>query len=137
MSNRATPIINGSNVNVIREQIRKKNGFSPFLTTIEDAGAVITDHDVFPYPRYFQGVPTSDVPIVAEREAGFRKVNNACYQLNLSPQFDNPFPYNYPNHCFQAPCSTVHPCFPELVDRYKSNSEFDIILNRNCIAQYR
>lgn len=137
MSNPETPIINNHNVNVIREQILKKNSTQPFLTTIKDAGSVITDHDVFPYPRYFQGIPTSEFPIISEREAGFRPVNNACYQLNLSPNFDNPFPYNYPNHCFQAPCSTVHPCYPELVDRYKSNAEFELILNRNCPVQYR
>jgi hypothetical protein len=138
MSNPKTQLVNANNINSIRSQINKKNSSRVFLPTIYDSGKVITDHDHFPYSRYFQGVPTSYEPIVDEREAGFRKVNNSCYQLNPKPPFDdNPFPYNYPNHCFQTACSTVYPCYPELVDIYSKRGEFDLILNRNCVIQYR
>ena len=138
MSNPKTPIINDSNINHVRSQIKAKNSPYIYYSTIADSETTITDHDHFPYTRYFQGVSESPEAIVGEREAGFRKVNNSCYNLNPKPPFDtNPYPYNYPNHCFQSACSTVHPCYPELVDIYSKREEFDLILNRNCIIQYR
>jgi len=137
MSNPLTPFINNNNVNNIRKQIHLNNDTSPFLATLKDSYGVLTDHDVFPYTRYFQGVPEYTSPIVAEREAGFRPVNNHCYNLSIPNEFDPENKANYPDHCFQAPCSTVYPCYPELADFYKNRKELDLILNKNCVIQYR
>lgn len=138
MSNPKTPIINNLNIDHVRNQIQYKNSPHILYPTILNSEEVITDHDHFPYTRYYQGVPESTEPIIQEREAGFRKVNNSCYNLNPKPPFDkNPYPYNYPNHCFQTACSSTHPCYPELVDIYSKREEFDLILNRNCVIQYR
>ena len=62
-----TRIINEHNLNNIRKQIELKKSDKPFLATSVDGTGVVTDYDVFPYPRYFRGVATSSVPIVAER----------------------------------------------------------------------
>ena len=87
--------INKSNINSIREQIKRKKGDKPYFATQKEAMSVTTDYDVFPYPRYFRGVATSSEPIVAEREAGYRDRHDNCYVPN--PTID-----------FQPPCVVHH-----------------------------
>ena len=132
MNDNFTQNINSSNVNHVREQIAKKSGFLPYLATKKEASNILTDYDVFPYPRYFRGVPTSSVPIVAEREAGWRPRHDDCYKV-LQP----PSKINYPNHCYQAACSTVYPCYPEYLTKYADRELLNVILNKACIPQYR
>ena len=132
MSDNFTQYINSSNVNHVRRQIAKKNGSAPYLATKKEASDILTDYDVFPYPRYFRGVPTSSVPIVAEREAGWRPRHDDCYKV-LQP----PSKINYPNHCYQAACSTVYPCYPEYLTKYADKELLNVILNKACISQYR
>ena len=132
MNDNFTQNINSSNVNHVRRQIAKKNGSAPYLATKKEASDILTDYDVFPYPRYFRGVPTSSVPIVAEREAGWRPRHDDCYKV-LQP----PSKINYPNHCYQAACSTVYPCYPEYLTKYADKELLNVILNKACISQYR
>jgi len=87
--------INMSNVDNIREQIKRKKGWNPYFATQKEAMSVTTDYDVFPYPRYFRGIATSSEPIVAEREAGYRNRHDDCYIPN--PTID-----------FQPPCVVHH-----------------------------
>ena len=104
--NNLTQNINEHNLNSIRKQIELKKGYKPFLATSVDSTGVVTDYDVFPYPRYFRGVPTSDKPIVAEREAGWRQRNPGCYRPNVSTvTVSNPIPHLD----FQAPDNMVIP----------------------------
>lgn len=132
MNDNFTQNINSSNVNHVREQIAKKSGFLPYLATKKEASNILTDYDVFPYPRYFRGVPTSSVPIVAEREAGWRPRHDDCYKV-LQP----PSEPSYPNHCYQAPCSTTYPCYPEYLAKYADRELLNTILNKACTVQYR
>jgi len=132
MNDNFTQYINSSNVNHVRRQIAKKSGFSPYLATKQEASDILTDYDVFPYPRYFRGVPTSSVPIVAEREAGWRPRHDDCYKV-LQP----PVEANYPNHCFSSACSTVYPCYPEYLTKYADRELLNVILNKACVPQYR
>ena len=98
--------INEHNLNSIKKQIELKKGNKPFLATTEHATGVITDHDVFPYPRYFRGIAISNIPVVAEREAGWRNRNNDCRSLNIrSVNIEDPIPSIY----FQTPANTVIP----------------------------
>ena len=76
---------NYSNIQNIRNQIELKKSPIPFYATSQDALSVITDYDTFPYPRYFRGVPASIVPIVAEREAGWRPVHPEAYANTNKP----------------------------------------------------
>lgn len=124
--------INRSNVDHVRRQIAIKNDCSrPYSATIAQSAQVLTDYDVFPYPRWYRGVPTSDKPIVAEREAGWRPRRDECYQNRMCVGEQK----EYPNHYFQAPCSTVFPCCPKklLFDREAEN----LLINKNCIVKYR
>jgi hypothetical protein len=125
-----TDELNVRNINYIRQQIAEKKRSSPYRTTIVQAGGVVTDYDEFPYRRYFRGVAESTVPIVAEREAGWRPRHDNCYSVN-KPAVREPNPY--PNHCFSAACSTVFPCYMS-----ENAGDADTIrLNRSCISQYR
>lgn len=126
MYNQARRMINIENV---REQINRKNRPEPYFATVDHSDQSWTDHDVFPYPRYFRGVPESSVPIVAEREAGWMLRNDAYYKAsNISDILESP----YPNHCFQSACTTVRPCNPK-----PGSNESHEIYNASCNVQYR
>jgi len=132
MSSSETPYINDINVTNIKEQILQKQKSTPYYATTKESTSVLTDYDTFPYPRYFRGVPRSTKPIIAEREAGWRPRHDKCYHVD--PPCTVPQPY--PNHCFQAPCSTVYPCYPEYLTKYSDKEALDLILNNTCTIQY-
>lgn len=135
MASNLTPLLNNNNINNIRRQIELKKGSDPYHTTVAQAPQVLTDYDTFPYPRYFRGVPESDVPIVAEREAGWRPRHDNCYKVT-EPVGLPAYP-EYPNNCFQSACSTVFPCYPEYASRYTDLEAMHLVLNNKCIVQYR
>lgn len=134
MNRDITPLLNEHNVKNIREQIHAKKMSTPYYATANQAKEVVTDYDTFPYPRYFRGVARSSVPIVAEREAGWRPRHDNCYKVNEPANLPGA---PYPNNCFQAPCSTVYPCYPEYLTKYSDKEALDLILNKTCIVQYR
>lgn len=77
----SSQIINNNNVDRVRKMIYEKEfNCKPFYATIGNSESIVTDYDVFPYPRWFRGVYNSDRPVVAEREAGFRQRNDNCYR---------------------------------------------------------
>ncbi len=78
-----------NNVMNVREQINKKKGMNPYFATADDVVEVVTDQDTFPYPRMFRGVPESSVPIVYERETGWRDRHDDAYRSNLEPNLEN------------------------------------------------
>ncbi len=121
-----------NNLNNIRSFILKKKSSLPYLSTLEDAKTVITDMDHFPYTRFYRGSYLSSMPSVFEREAGWRPIHNKCYSINL-PKPIAP----YPNHCFQMPCSTEMPCYPQLNERIADRDAISLESNRTCIVQYR
>jgi len=86
MANNFTPYINDDNVSNIRSQIMMKKGSDPYYATASQAKSVTTDYDTFPYPRWFRGIPSSTVPIVAEREAGWRPRHDSCYTIKYLNQ---------------------------------------------------
>jgi hypothetical protein len=57
-----------------------------------------------------------------------------CYRVIEPDNIPRP---NLPNNCFQAPCSTVYPCYPEYLTKYSDKEALDLILNKTCIVQYR
>ena len=129
---RLTPFVNEKNINNVRKQIADKASYNPYYATVQQASEVLTDYDTFPYPRWWRGVPESSQPVVAEREAGWRPRHDSCYCIT-SPQN----PGLYPNHCFEAPCSTVFPCYPEYLQKFSDREALNVILNKACIVQYR
>jgi hypothetical protein len=128
-----TPEINLRNVQNIRYQILKKSKSFPYYATIETATSVLTDKDSFPYTRSWRGEHESTVPIVLEREAGWRPRHDKCYKVQ--PSIDTVS--SYPDHCFEAPCSTVFPCYPKYLKKHSDKEAMAVLLNKACIVQYR
>jgi hypothetical protein len=126
--------MNKTNVDAVRQRIAMKNSGKPVFFTTEDTKSVTTDYDTFPYPRWFRGRYNSSAPIVAEREAGFRQRYDSCYALDDTCEDVNT---PYPNHCFEAPCSTVYPCYPAYLAKYSDKELLDILLNKACIVAHR
>jgi hypothetical protein len=134
MNDQYTPKINSSNVNSIRHQIAQKTGDIPFHATGNYASQVITDYDNFPYNRWWRGVPDSEIPIIAEREAGVRRHKNQCYkiqtnQVTLTEQ--------YPNHAFSTGNNVSFPSYPEYLTKYSDKALMETILNKACIPLKR
>lgn len=123
-----------SNVENIRRQIAKKQGSEPYWSVEDNALNALTDYDVFPYTKWFRGNYKSTEPIVAEREAGYRKRQDNCYKIT-NPE--TPANINYPNHCFEVPCSTVFPCYPKYAQRMLDRDAMNVAINKSCVTQYR
>ena len=132
MANKYTPLWNYINILSVQEQILRKRNHIPHLATISDSEKVITDYDTFPYPRYFRGIPQSSVPIVAEREAGWRPRND-YYRNNQKIMLND----NYPAHFFEAPCSTVFPLTSKNTHRLSTIEKLLDNANNSCVVQYR
>ena len=129
-----TQQINLRNVENIRYQISKKTESFPYYATLETATSVLTDKDTFPYQRAWRGEPHSTHPIVAEREAGWRPRHDKCYKVQPSV---NDMISSYPDHCFEAPCSTVFPCYPKYLEKHSDKEAMALLLNKACTVQYR
>ena len=126
-------IINKRNITNLQYQINVKKGSDPYFSTIQTNTNVITDYDTFPYTRYFRGVAESTVPIVAEREAGWRPRNEDCYNSYYVRAEKQKKHHNIvmPRNYFQPACSTMYP-------RYVSETDLgEIRLNENCVISYR
>ena len=68
-----------SNVENIKEQINRKKDINPYFSTKENIKGIITDHDHFPYRRFYRGKAELDKAVVIDREAGWRYVDkNVC-----------------------------------------------------------
>lgn len=62
----------------------------------------------FPYPDWFRGEYMSNLPIVVEREAGFRP------RLEREPGYwKGSTGHAYPQNCFRGSAKTRYPCYPE------------------------
>ena len=119
-------------INYVRSQIGKKLQDTPYFSTENNIQNISTDYDTFPYPRWFRGQYKSSNPIVAERVTGWRPRRDACYQI-ISPPEEN----EIPNHCFEAACSTVYPCYPSYLQKISDRDALNVALNNACIVQYR
>jgi hypothetical protein len=117
--------INKENILNIRKQILKKNSNTPYYCTQNEVINIITDQDHFPYTRYYRGIVGITKPVVFEREAGFRDVNNNCYSTKT-----NIPPITRPVYCYQSACSTIYPCFNN------ESNQNDINFSKNCTTQY-
>jgi hypothetical protein len=127
-----TTKINHDNIEFIKKSIEKKIGDNPYFANKNSARKIITDMDHHPYHRWYRGVYYFPEPIVMEREAGWRKIENNCYELAIKRE-----PDIQPNHCFEAPCSTTFPCYPEYLVKYADKDALNVMINKACISQYR
>jgi hypothetical protein len=107
--------------------LKKTNYDKSFYANNNTVKNIITDMDDFAYDRFYRGVYQLNKPVIMEREAGYRLVENNCYKILQT------YKAEYPRHCFEAPCSTIYPCFPDYLRRGSDKEKLDIFLNRNCV----
>lgn len=124
--------MNNMNVNNVRTQIQMKKHHTPYYATRNEVSDVITDYDSFPYTRWWRGVTGLSKPVVIEREAGYRPRHDDCYRVQ-KPQTQR----LDPNHCFEAACSTVYPCYPQYLRKFADRDALNVMLNNACIVGYR
>lgn len=123
--------ITTNNVNYIQEQIAKKLNYNnAYYATDNIVMNAINDMDHFPYKRFYRGVYYEDKPVTFEREAGFRERHDPCYTPYIPSEVTT-----YPKHCFEAPCSTVYPCYPDYLRKYADKQEMEVLLNRTCVVK--
>jgi hypothetical protein len=123
---------NDLSISAVRHMIAKKNSDTPFLANGSMVKNSVTDMDHHPYTRWYRGVYYYPEPIVAEREAGWRPLRDSCYDLVVPVE-----PDESPALCYEAPCSTTFPCFPNLTTRYNDREVLRHTINDMCIVQYR
>jgi hypothetical protein len=56
--------IMSSNINNVHAQISRKKGSNPYYATLKLGDEVITDYDIWPYTRWYRGIPEASFPIV-------------------------------------------------------------------------
>lgn len=90
---------------IVRQQIEQMtNSDRPYFPNPESIYQVRTDITQWPYQRYFRGKPTSDLPHVWDREAGYNHIK----PVQLIPSF-TPQPLPTKPIVFQPACSTIFP----------------------------
>jgi len=94
--------INSNNYQIVANHIRNKLNYNrPYYATDT---MPVTDMDHLPYRRFFRGVYSEPQPVIFEREAGFRPLNEGCYLKKVIPVI-------VPNQvCWEYPCSNIKPC---------------------------
>lgn len=108
------------NKNIVQMQIQSKLASNrAYFPDRKEIYHVDSGIDLWPYPKMFQGSPSTSVPKVWDRQAGYQKITSA----KSSP----PKPKaHYSDACFQPPCNTLFPC--------EKNKNF-LPLQTNCVFQ--
>jgi hypothetical protein len=122
--NDLTPELNKQSIESVRAQINGKLSSEPYFANSNTVKTSVTDMDHHPYTRWFRGVYYYPDPIVMEREAGWRPINNTCYN-NVAPMVKDP----EPNWCYEVPRTTTFPCNPKQNPRYAERNM--------CVISYR
>ena len=122
--------VTDANILFVRNQIAQKINYNtPYYARTSDVNQCITDMDGFPYKRFYRGQVDKDYPVVFDRAAGWRprfdQENSATpYLVPDAPK---------PDYCFEAPCSTVYPCYPAFAKKYGDAAALAVALNRACV----
>lgn len=91
-----------NNINIQTQIELKRNLSKPYYATQGIVGDVISEYNVFPFNRWYKGQAFSTLPIVDERNAGWR--------IAQSPQLEQINEKSMTkNMSFEAPCSTIFP----------------------------
>lgn len=120
-----TPKLNEQSIDFVRESIKKKNS-GIYLASGVDILNSVTDYDHQPYTRWFRGVSYFPRPVIAEREAGWRPIENQCYANKNRPDEPEFGPEIY----FESACTTVFPTYSSGENKKLTD------INQNCLVQY-
>lgn len=85
-----------NNIKIIREEIEKKRNPSPYTVGKNVINYIVNDMDHHPYTRWYRGIYYSSEPMIIEREAGWRSINNGCYSQHVQIE-------RHPVYCPEPP----------------------------------
>src|SRR5689334_19661139 len=88
------------NIDFILKEIQHKKSSEPYFAD-NQLYSIRNEYGQFPHPFWFKGDPTSDSPVIADRETGWIPKN--IKKPIIKPE------KTQPNIFFQAPCSIVYP----------------------------
>jgi hypothetical protein len=95
--------------------IRKvQNDNIPYYPTVSTVRSINSQIDHFPYTKFYEGDWRSNSVRFFDREAGYRKLDNACYRSSCQS-----IPDVRPDLCFEGPASVTYPCHRENLERNK------------------
>ena len=97
-------VTNSNEFHVNRIIQAKMNCNTPYYATDRDMNLVVNDMDHFPYRRFYRADQEASLPVVMEREAGFRPRRELCYRQRFDVDVKKP------TFCWEFPCSTFKPC---------------------------
>lgn len=102
--------------NFIRQLVAQKNSSYPLTVSNAAIVNVVTDMDSnsVDYGRRFRGQYMSSVPIIFERETGWREVSADGYKLN-NPKVKVP----EPDIMFSPACTTILPNHADIYSQYQ------------------
>lgn len=110
-----------SNIDNVYKMVNEKKSDTPIHITYSDGELIKTPYNVFPYTKWYKGEYLCSKPIVADREAGYRKINN--YNHSKIPYIGNsPF-------WFQGPCSVL---LPTVINKIGDKDKLEINIPNKC-----
>ena len=112
----------------IQDHIKQKKSYSPYYAVATSGNLVLTEFDHFPYTRWWRGKAKSDVPIIAEREAGWTPRHDDCYKNKKHIK-----EVKIKDIHFQPACSTVYPAHLNS----NINSKPELLENDMYVINYR
>ena len=101
------------NKKIISDLISEKQFHKPSYVNYKYT-QISNQNDIFPYPSWYKGQPKSFEPVISEREAGWAPKRKFTVDVK-KPQKEEL------STCFQAPCSTVYPCYNPESNYYSMN----------------
>jgi len=101
------------NKKIINNLIAEKQFHKPSYVNFT-YNQINNQNDIFPYPSWYKGQSLSYEPLIAEREAGFAPKRK--YKIDVKKPTKEEI-----STCFQAPCSTVYPCYNTESNYYSMN----------------
>ena len=121
-------------MNKIKKLIKIKNSKRPLYCVYNDIKKQNTDHDHFPYTRYFRSDVTSNVLTISDRKSGYYNNFKSCY---IPEKINTENNIKYPEHCFESSCVLNKPCFKENADRFAAFNKLNNLLNDSCVINER
>lgn len=124
--------VSKQNIENVRSMIQRKVsliGKQNFYVQEKEMKGVVSDVDHLPYTRFYRGNPFTNEAIQWDGDSGHRPRMNSFYTPNIVQSEDLP-----ESLCYQSPCSTVHPCYPEYLD--KRDPSYQFLQDRYCVRRF-
>jgi hypothetical protein len=121
------------NIKNVRKMIDRKVGIlgqQNFYVKENEIKGVFSDVDQMPYTRLYRGDPFTNEAVTWSGDSGFKPRMNGFYKPLVEGPMSNSDPL-----CFQTPCSTVYPCYPQYLQKGQDKAS-ELLQDRYCVKRY-